>query len=210
MSVAHAETAGALRVSPTRAARGRAKPALALFLVVAAVGVSAYVATNVSASLAQRDLRERWARSLDAASADPAGLATRTAIPGEPVARLVIPAVKLDLIVVEGGAGHRGPAHMPSSALPGSFGVSVLEAGRFGFGNFFLPLEQLRVGDEIIVESLTGATRYRVSEVSTIPADRLTLSEDSNDRVIELTAARRFWGGDRLVVRASSRAGGGA
>lgn len=209
MSTARLEAPARVPALDTRRARRGAPRALVLVAAVAIAGIGAYAGTNVSASLAQRDLRERWAAAVAAAQdAGGAAIATRTFAPGSPVARLVVPAIKLDLVVVEGGNGHRGPAHLPASAVPGSFGVAVITAGRFGFGNFFLGLERLRVGDEIVVEDLSGARTYRVTEVRTVPSARLTIGEDSNDRVLELVGAARVWGDDRILVRAV--AGGGA
>jgi sortase A len=195
---------------PLPRARRRARPrivGLVAALSVLAVLVLSYVGTNVSASLRQRSLERRF----DVAAAqwgklDPLGRSSVTYAPGAPIARIAIAAIGLDAIVAEGATPSimRGaPAHLASSATPGESGVALITANRFGFGSFFLRLDRLDVGDEIVVQSAMGRTTYTVTEVSVVPEDQLDLTTDSTDRVLVLFASNRLWGGgDRLVVRA--------
>jgi LPXTG-site transpeptidase (sortase) family protein len=191
-------------------ARRRVRPRLvgvvAALAVVAAV-VLAYVGSNVSASLHQRTLERRF----DASAAtwdglDPLARSSLDYAAGAPVARLTISAIGLDAIVAEGAtpAIMRGaPGHLPSSAVPGESGVALVTANRFGFGSFFLRLDRLDVGDEIVTQSAWGLTTYTVVEVSVISKDELDLTADSTDRELVLFASGRLWGGgDRIVVRA--------
>jgi sortase A len=98
---------------------------------------------------------------------------------------------------------RRSPGHLPGSATPGDEGVAIVTANRFGFGSFFFRLNGLSAGDRIVTESALGRTTYTVTEVRTVPADRLDLSTDSTQRVLLLFGSARMWGGsDRIVVRA--------
>jgi sortase A len=72
---------------------------------------------------------------------------------GAPVARLVIPRLALDEIILEGVDGDQlnaEPGHMPGTALPGERGNSVVSAHR---DRHFNHLDAISVGDTITTES---------------------------------------------------------
>lgn len=70
---------------------------------------------------------------------------------GTPVARLVIPSIGLDEIVLEGSEElNAGPGHVPSSALPGESGNAVISGER---DRHFNHLDALSAGDTIVTES---------------------------------------------------------
>jgi sortase A len=76
---------------------------------------------------------------------------------GSPIARIVIPVLGLDEIVMEGVGSEElnaGPGHLPGSALPGEPGNAVISAHR---DRHFSSLGSLQVGDEITTE--TAAAR---------------------------------------------------
>lgn len=187
-------------------------PSLKVPLLIIAGGIAAallvsYIATNVYASLAQRTLDGRMADALERwAPLEPPDRSSIAFATGDPVARLVAPDIGLDVVVAEGATPsvmRRAPGHLPASAVPGEQGVSIVTANRLGFGSFFSRLGGLTVGDRIVTESVFGRTTYTVVEVRTVPAQRLDLTTDSNDRVLMLFGSARVWGGpDRIVVRA--------
>jgi sortase A len=83
---------------------------------------------------------------------------------GTPVARVHIPRLGLDEIVVEGignGDLRAGPGHLPGSAFPGDSGNSVISAHR---DRHFRSLGALAIGDTVITETLAGATRWIVTK----------------------------------------------
>lgn len=190
-----------------RLPRRRHIPRAAALIAVPAALLLAFVGTNVSASLAQRGLERAWADRLAAADGlSRADLARLAPAPGDPVARLVVPAMGLDAVVVEGASPaemRRGPAHLPSTPLPGFAGVSILTANRFGFGGFFAEIERLAPGDRVTVETLAGRRTFVVTAVSVVPAETLDLDGDGTSPALMLFASARRWGGgDRIVVRA--------
>ena len=78
-------------------------------------------------------------------------------VDGAPVARLVIPHIDLDEIVLEGVGDEElnaGPGHLPGSAFPGERGNAVISAHR---DRHFNHLDLLEAGDTITTES--GAIR---------------------------------------------------
>lgn len=185
------------RVLPPRWLMGAAIPALI---------VGAFVATNVQASLTQRRLEGAWSAIVARGPLDPIALAAHAPAAGSPVARLAIPALHLDVIVVEGAtpaAMRRGPAHLAASPLPGGAGVSIVTGNRLGFGGFFADLDRLDPGDRILMETLAGPVAFVVRTVETVPAGRLDLAPAGERRGLMLFASARRWGGpDRIVVRA--------
>jgi sortase A len=72
---------------------------------------------------------------------------------GSPIARIIIPVLGLDEIVIEGVGDEElnaGPGHLPGSALPGERGNAVISAHR---DRHFSTLGSLQVGDEITTET---------------------------------------------------------
>jgi LPXTG-site transpeptidase (sortase) family protein len=114
----------------------------------------------------QQEARQQWeeaeARAVVAMARHDASIEGRYTTPvvrGAPIARLVIPRLGLDEIVLEGvddDALNAGPGHLPGSALPGERGNTVISAHR---DRHFAKLGQVRVGDMVITE--TGARRLR-------------------------------------------------
>lgn len=182
-------------------------PGLIVAGVILLALVLGYVGTNVYASLGQRDLAARMDHAIaNWASLDPPARSSVAYGTGDPVARLLAPAIGLDVVVAEGATPavmRRAPGHLPGSVTPGAEGVAIVTANRFGFGSFFSRLGNLAEGDQLVTESALGRTTYTVIEVRTVAADRLDLTTDSNQRVLMLFGSARMWGGpDRLVIRA--------
>jgi sortase A len=113
------------------------------------------------------DLREQWAHPGPTAKpGDPqlAGVAL-----GSGFAVLWIPRVGMvgssAKVVVE-GVGHedlkRGPGHYPGTALPGQVGNLVISGHRTTYGAPFNRLDELQVGDAVVVETRDTWFTYRV------------------------------------------------
>ena len=121
------------------------------------------------AALARDAARVEWDRQLARAAV---ATAERAVAPdydvapprrGVPIARLRIPRLGLDEIVVEGvtdAALRAGPGHLPGSAFPGDSGNSVISAHR---DRHFRALGELAIGDTVVTETLGGETRWVVT-----------------------------------------------
>jgi sortase A len=98
-----------------------------------------------------------------------------------PVARLVVPAHRVELLVLAGANGRTlawGPGHLDGTAAPGAPGTAVLTAHR---DTHFRFLRDVAPGDRIVVETRTGTTRgYRVER--TLIADHRALKLPADDR----------------------------
>ncbi len=131
-----------------------------------------YVAGELRADQARRAWTESNARG---ALAVARAVALRTGhrnslVDGAPVARLVVPRIDLDEIVLEGVDGddlNAAPGHLPGSALPGERGNAIISAHR---DRHFNHLDALEVGDTISTES--GATQTDWVVVSTRIVDK--------------------------------------
>ena len=110
----------------------------ALLITVGALVLVGSGASVARGALARDAARTRWAEleaqhAATGARAMMAGGTGWAAAPGAPVARLLIPRLGLDEVVVEGigdDALRAGPGHMTGSALPGEPGNSVISAHR--------------------------------------------------------------------------------
>ena len=82
---------------------------------------------------------------------------------GAPVARLLIPRLRLDEIVLEGvddNSLNAGPGHLPGSAFPGERGNAVISAHR---DRHFSRLGEIRLGDTVVTESGAVVERWIVT-----------------------------------------------
>ena len=124
---------------------------------------------------------------------------------GAPVARLMIPRLGLDEIVLEGvddDVLNAGPGHLPGSALPGERGNAVISAHR---DRHFARLGDVRVGDTVVTESVARRKKWVVISTHDIDADAPALFR-TREATLTLTTCWpiRYFGSapDRLILTA--------
>jgi len=124
-------------------------------------------------SVAQAQARGAW-RELDSLGLS-LSAETYAAHPGLPVARLRIPSIGLDQIVVE-GVGPRelnaGPGHFPGSALPGGAGNAIISAHR---DRHFRRFDELAAGDTVITETMDHRVTWRIARRTVVAKDERVL-----------------------------------
>lgn len=170
--------------------------------------LGAYTATNVAASLTQKRLASRWEQLLTHPAGSPAEAARRVFAPGEPVARIGIASIGMDLVAAEGTGTRGAPGHLSSTSLPGLPGLAAVQGSRFAYGNQFQSLERLLPGDAVTVQTLAGITRMTVTSIIQMPATQIDTTLDAETPALLLIAPTRAWGGpDRIVVRADATEG---
>jgi sortase A len=164
----------------------------------------------VSGAAAQDRARREWeavaARvAYEGATASALGPRAVAVVHGAPVARLLIPKIHLDEIVLEGiddGALNGGPGHYPGSPLPGESGNAIVSAHR---DRHFRNLGQLAVGDTVITESGARTTRWVITRRQVVDKDRPVLFP-SKTAVLTLTTCWpiQYFGTapDRLILTA--------
>jgi sortase A len=141
--------------------------------------------------------REKAARSVSTA--------TGQVVLGSPVARLRIPRIHLDEIVLEGVGDdelNAAPGHLPGSALPGMRGNAVISAHR---DRHFSRLDQLQLGDTISTETSQLYGAWVIVGRRIVGRDTPALFE-STDATLTLTTCWpvRYFGSapDRLILTA--------
>ncbi|GAB2916040.1 class E sortase [Rhodococcus aerolatus] len=171
-----------------------------LWLVVALVSLAVvvYAVGPLLQARAQRaavaDLRTQVDKSVGAATNSLFGVAapTKPSAKGDPVAILEIGTIGVQAAVIEGadsGTTQRGPGHVPGTAGLGQPGNSVVVARRNGFGAEFARLDQVAVGDQVVVTTVQGQSLYKVDSVVSGPLDADTAFGRTKDNRLTLTSS---------------------
>lgn len=159
------------------------------FAVVGVWHMVSGVYIQVKAEFAQILLEDSWRKTL---------LGNRGSRPWPwadtwPVARMLVPRLDVDLIVLEGGSGRTlafGPGRLSGSVVLGNRGVSVIGGHR---DTHFAFLQRVILGDKILVENEHGKREQYVIEhieISDIRHSKINL--DSDDALIVLVTCYPF------------------
>lgn len=139
-----------------------------------------------------------------------------TPAPGDPIARLRIPAIDVDEIVVHGiGVAdlRKGPGHFPDSPMPGQAGNAAIAGHRTTYGQPFHDLDRLSPGDEILIDTLQGSFTYRVMPHEDpdgeerghfiVPETAVEVLDDAGDDRLTLIACHpKFSSRQRIITTA--------
>lgn len=186
----------------TRPWARRALSGLSLSLIVAAVAMLAYpVYTNVY----QSRLQNRLDRQL-ASPAIVTAYRERRVESGQSLTRIKIPAIDVDVVVVEGtsaSALRAGAGHYPATPLPCEPGNVAVAGHRTTYGRPFNQLDRLRPGDEIIFETPIGSCTYKVDRQPFViaPTDLSVLDATSAPSVTLTTCHPKGSARQRLIVK---------
>ncbi|MHB1412327.1 MAG: sortase [Thermoleophilia bacterium] len=197
---------------------------IGLTLVLAGVAVLLYIpVTWVVGYFVQRDLRGQYDQesaaslALDHSVLDKLqGAADRDKLrqlaiafksrlsEKQTIAKLEIPKIGLNVIVVEGSSDsalHKGPGHLESTPLPGMNGNFAVAGDRVLYGGPFLRLNDLAKGDEIIVHTPYGNFNYSVTDQHiTQPEDTSVLNSDGQDEITLITCDPIWDTTHRLII----------
>ncbi|HEX4901976.1 MAG TPA: class E sortase, partial [Acidimicrobiales bacterium] len=184
--------------------------------------------TGLAEARAQDDLADDFAALLDATDTTAPSTTTSTTVrtpsrpsrpttttttppppppeDGSAVARIVIPKIGVDKIVVE-GVGRRdlqkGPGHYPGTPLPGQPGNAAIAGHRTTFGAPFQDVDELVPGDEILVTTRQGSFRYEVTGTQIVLPNQVEVVEDQGDDRLTLTSCHPLYSArERIVVSA--------
>ena len=137
----------------------------------------------------------------------------RLAREGDPLTRLEIPKLGVDVIVVQGtslSALRAGAGHYPSTPLPGQRGNVAIAGHRTTYGRPFNRIDELRPGDEIVLTTPASRFVYKVSRMPwvTDPYD-WTVAAPSSDFLLTLTSCHPKGSAQhRIIVRAKLASSG--
>lgn len=176
----HDESLRLLDVSPASAdtrdedVPTRVKPSpliMTIGLIITALGVFlvgflayVFIGSAVLADRTQAVLFEQLDKQLTEMTAPVA----RPIEPGAPLGILRIDRLGRNNVFVSGATGTdlaKGPGLRSDSVLPGQQGVAIIEGRRVAYGGPFRDLDQLSVGDRIVVTTGQGEFEYTVTLV---------------------------------------------
>jgi len=145
-----------------------------------------------------RDL-DRLVRERRAASEGRLQPEFATAVEGEPgpatgdlIGRIEIPRLLLSAVVVEGidtTTLKRAVGHIPGTALPGQPGNVGVAGHR---DTFFLPLQDLRIKDEVQFSTLKGNFKYEVESLRVVAPDNIGVLAPSGENVLTMVTCYPF------------------
>lgn len=143
---------------------------------------------------------------------------------GDAVARIEIPGIGVDKVVVEGVAVsdlRKGPGHYRATPLPGQPGNSAIAGHRTTYGAPFGDIDRLEADDEILVTTVQGTFRYRVMAAGAAfpdagleferavaghlivrPSDTWVLSDFGDNRLTLTACHPKYSARQRIVVAA--------
>lgn len=131
----------------------------AIVLALGGIGVVAYpFATDLWAARIQRGLAgDLAAKAIDYKMGNIKS--------GEPLTRLEIPSLDVDVVVVEGtslSALQAGAGHYPKTPLPGEPGNIAIAGHRTTYGKPFNRMDELNAGDRVILTTPIGRHTYEI------------------------------------------------
>jgi sortase A len=125
---------------------------------------------------------------------------------GDPIARIEVPSIGVDNIVVAGVSKSdlkKGPGHYPETPMPGQLGNAAIAGHRTTYGQPFFDVDKLQVGDEITVTTLAGRFVYRVTGQQIVgPEDyQVVATTDPTVATITLTSCHpKYTARERIII----------
>jgi sortase A len=148
-----------------------------------------------------RLVAEAGAEQADAARRYRAGLTA-----GDPVGRLRIPRLGVDMVVVEGTDSEslkKGPGHYADSFLPGQGELIYVAGHRTTYSAPFARIDSLRSGDTVVFQVPYGTYEYRVTRHRIVAATDVGVLRSQHREEIALQACHpRFFASQRYIVYA--------
>ncbi len=126
---------------------------------------------------------------------------------GDSLTRLKIPAIDVDVVVVEGttpSALRAGAGHYSNTALPCDVGNVAIAGHRTTFGKPFVNVDRLKTGDVIELATPIGGCVYEVSKAPyTVTPRDLSPLDPTPERSLTLTTCHpKGSAAQRLIIRA--------
>jgi sortase A len=131
---------------------------------------------------------------------------------GAAVARLEIPRIGLDAVVVRGTRPDdlkRAPGLLDAAALPGRRGTAAIAGHRTTYGAPFRHIDRLRRGDRLTVATPYGTFRYAVEGTRIVDPGDLSVLRTVGHRRLVLTACHPLFSAARRIVVYAAQIGVG-
>jgi len=165
---------------------------LGLLLLLGCVQLAAGSWVHIKAVLAQQLLLRAWEGSL------------ATGLPSkpwpwadtEPIARLQLPRLGVDSIVLRGDHGQSlafGPGHASASVLPGEPGTTLISGHR---DTHFRFMRDVKIGDSLTLIAATGKSqRYQITKTQVVDAEKTQIQAAAANQLLLVTC----WPFDSVV-----------
>jgi sortase A len=125
---------------------------------------------------------------------------------GDPVGRIEIGRIGLNMVVVQGTADQtlkKGPGHYAGSGLPGEGHLVYVAGHRTTYLAPFAYINNIRVGDYIRFEVPYGTFTYRVTRHYVVADNQVQVLQDHGQELLRLQACHpRFFATHRYLVDA--------
>jgi sortase A len=126
---------------------------------------------------------------------------------GEAIAVMKICKIGVEKAIVSGVGDDdlkKAPGHYPDTPVPGQPGNSAIAGHRTTYGAPFFRLDELDMGDPILVSTAQGRFRYEVSEKTVVTPSHVEVLDPTPDNRLTLTTCEpRFSNAKRLIVVAT-------
>lgn len=209
---------------------GRWRARIGVALVLAGVGVLVWTLvvwqwrdplTSIQTALEQRRLAERYealVAAVPVAARDPEALAATArrhrlrARRGDPIGRITVDRLGLDMVVVNGTDSEtleKGPGRDPRSFMPGEGKLVYIAGHRTTYLAPFAHIDSLRRGDRIVLETPYAVFDYTVTGRRIVEDDDLSVLRSPPRETLRLQACHpRFFATHRYVVYAEPASAG--
>jgi sortase A len=129
---------------------------------------------------------------------------------GQPIGRIVIPSIGVDMVVVQGtstGDLIKGPGHYPSTPFPGQPGTVAIAGHRTTYLAPFRHLDSLHGGNRVELQMPYATLDYRIERIKVVqPTDVGILRPKSYQRLV-LTACHPLYSASERIVAFARLAG---
>jgi sortase A len=123
---------------------------------------------------------------------------------GDPMGRILMPAIGVSDVFVEGTGGgdlRKGPGHYPETSLPGERGTVAIAGHRTTYGAPFRRLDGLDPGDEIEIVMPYGRFSYQVEHTRIVPPSAIWVTRRVGyDRLVLSACHPLYSAAQRIIV----------
>jgi sortase A len=123
---------------------------------------------------------------------------------GDPMGRIVIPAIGVSDVFVQGTGSadlRKGPGHYPATPLPGERGTVAIAGHRTTYGAPFRSVDKLDPGDRIELRMPYARFIYRVERTKIVPPTELSVTDRvAHDRLVLSACHPLYSAAQRIIV----------
>jgi sortase A len=127
----------------------------------------------------------------------------RKPLPGDSIGKIEIPSLGVSEYMVEGTDTdnlRKGPGHYPDTPLPGGRGTSAIAGHRTTYGAPFREVDQLKRGQEIVVDMPDHRYVYRVTRTAIVDDSDFSVLARVGYKQLILSACHPLYSAAQRVI----------